>query len=138
MGETPLQVGIVGSREYENRKKIKEFIFKLKNEKGTGTVIVSGGAKKGADFYAKKYALELGLQYEEYPPAHQPHNLYCRLHERNYGKPYSVKNFFARNKQIAIHSEYVVAFIPRGVKSNGSMSTIDYAKKFGKKTLIIN
>ena len=82
--------------------------------------------------------MELGLQYEEYPPAHQPHNLYCPLHERNYGKPYSVKNFFARNKQIAIHSEYVVAFIPRGVKSNGSMSTIDYAKKFGKKTLIIN
>ena len=131
-------MGIVVSREYENRKKIKEFIFKLKNEKGTNTVIVSGGAKKGADFYAKKYALELGLQYEEYPPAHQPHNLYCPLHERNYGKPYSVKNFFARNKQIAIHSEYVVAFIPRGVKSNGSMSTIDYAKKFGKKTLIIN
>ena len=64
MGENPLKVGIVGSREYENRKKIKEFIFKLKNEKGTDTVIVSGGAKKGADFYAKKYALELGLQYE--------------------------------------------------------------------------
>ena len=39
MGENPLKVGIVGSREYENRKKIKEFIFKLKNEKGTDTVI---------------------------------------------------------------------------------------------------
>ena len=80
----------------------------------------------------------MGLQYEEYPPAHQPHNLYCPLHERNYGKPFSVKNFFARNKQIAIHSEYVVAFIPRGVDSPGSMSTIGYAEKFGKKTLVIN
>ena len=99
---------------------------------------MSGGCPKGADFYAKKYALELGLQYEEYPPAHQAHNLYCPLHERNYGKPYSVKNFFARNKQIAIHSEYVVAFIPRGVESPGSVSTINYAKKFEKKTLVIN
>ena len=34
MGENPLRVGIVGSRKYENRKKIKDFIFKLKNEKG--------------------------------------------------------------------------------------------------------
>ena len=138
MGENPLKVGIVGSRKYENRKKIKEFIFKLKTDKASDTIIVSGGATRGADFYAKKYALELGLQYEEYPPAHKAHNLYCPLHERNYGKPYSVKNFFARNKQIAIHSEYVVAFIPRGDDAKGSMSTIDYAKKFGKKTLVID
>jgi len=40
--------------------------------------------------------------------------------------------------QIAIHSEYVVAFIPRGIDSKGSMSTINYAKKFGKNTLVIN
>ena len=45
MGENPLRVGIVGSRKYENRRKIKEFIFKLKNEKGTDTIIVSGGCK---------------------------------------------------------------------------------------------
>ena len=133
-----MKIGIVGSRLYENKRKIKETIFELKRMFGEELTIFSGGSGDGADKYAKKYALELGLQYEEYPPAHQPHNLYCPLHERNYGKPYSVKNFFARNKQIAIHSEYVVAFIPRGVKSNGSMSTIDYAKKFGKKTLIIN
>jgi len=138
MGKETLKVGIVGSRVYENRQKIKEFIFKLKQSKGDSTIIVSGGCTQGADRYAKKYALELGLQYEEYPPAHTSHNLYCPLHERNYGKPYSPKNFFARNKQIAIHSEYVVAFIPRGVKSKGSMSTISYAKKFGKKTLVIN
>ena len=62
MGENPLKVGIVGSREYENRKKIKEFIFKLKHDKGDDTIIVSGGCLQGADFYAKKYALELGLQ----------------------------------------------------------------------------
>jgi hypothetical protein len=31
-----------------------------------------------------------------------------------------------------------VAFIPRGVESPGSVSTINYAKKFGKKTLVIN
>ena len=133
-----MKVAVVGSRKYSNRRKIKEFIFKLIQKHGKDLTIVSGGCQDGADKYAKKYALELGLQYEEYPPAHQTHNLYCPLNEKNYGKPFSVKNFFARNKQIAIHSEYVVAFIPRGVESSGSVSTINYAKKFGKKTLIID
>ena len=133
-----MKIAIVGSRKYENRKKIKDFIFKLKQEKGEDTTIVSGGCKDGADKYAKKYALELGLQYEEYPPAHFQHNLYCRLGEHNYGKPYSVKNFFARNKQIAIHSDYVVAFIPSGDDSNGTNNTLEYAKKFNKKTIIID
>ena len=95
MGENPLRVGIVGSRKYENRKKIKDFIFKLKNEKGTDTIIVSGGCKSGADRYAKKYALELGLQYQEFPPFHDNWNIYCPKDQKDYGRPYSVKNFYA-------------------------------------------
>ena len=133
-----MKVGIVGSRRYENKRKIKEFIFKLKQEHGEDTIVVSGGAKQGADKYAKKYALELGLQYEEYPPFHDVHNLYCPLPESRYGKPYSVKYFHARNKIIAGTSNYVVAFIPDDVESKGTMSTINYAKKFEKKYIIIN
>ena len=138
MGENPLRVGIVGSRKYENRKKIKDFIFKLKNEKGSDTIIVSGGCKTGADRYAKKYALELVLLYQEFPPFHDNWNIYCPKNKSDYGKPYNVKNFFARNKIIAAYSNYIVAFVPRGVESKGSMSTINYAKKFGKKTLDID
>ena len=133
-----MKVGIVGSRRYESKKKIKDFIFKLKNEYGTDTIIVSGGAKQGADRYAKKYALELGLQYEEYPPFHDVHNLYCVLPESCYSKPYSTRYFFARNKQIAQNSDIVVGFIPDGVKSNGTISTLKYAKQFNKRVMVIN
>ena len=42
MGKDTLKVGIVGSRRYENRQKIKEFIFKLKQDNGLDTIIVSG------------------------------------------------------------------------------------------------
>ena len=133
-----MKVAIVGSRRYENKKKIKDFIFKLKQQYGEKTIIVSGGCKTGADRYAKKYALELGLQYQEFPPFHDNWNIYCPKDQKDYGRPYSVKNFYARNKIIAAYSKYVVAFIPRGVESKGSMSTINYAKKFGKKTLVIN
>ena len=95
-----MKIAIVGSRRYENKKKIKDFIFKLKNEYGEETIIVSGGCKDGADKYAKKYALELGLQYEEYPPFHEVHNLYCTIPATSYSKPYNVKNFF----NIIIHN----------------------------------
>ena len=133
-----MKIAIVGSRRYENKKKIKDFIFKLKNEFGEKTIIVSGGCKQGADKYAKKYALELGLQYEEYPPFHEVHNLYCPLPESRYSKPYSVKYFFARNKIIAGTSDIIVGFIPEGVEARGTMNTIDYGKKFSKKTIIIS
>ena len=133
-----MKVAIVGSRRYENKKKIKEFIFKLREAWGTGTIIVSGGCKQGADKYAKKYALELGLQYEEYPPFHEVHNLYCTMPSSRYSKPYSVRNFFARNKIIAGTSDIVVGFIPEGWVSNGTNSTLKYAEKFGKKTIIIH
>ena len=107
-----MKVAIIGSRRYENKKKIKDFVFKLKNEYGDKTIVVSGGCKQGADRYAKKYALELGLQYEEYPPFHEVHNLYCPLPESRYSQPYSMKYFFARNKIIAGTSDFIVAFIP--------------------------
>ena len=133
-----MKIAIVGSRRYENKKKIKDFIFKLKEEYGTDTIIVSGGAKQGADKYAKKYALELGLQYEEYPPFHEVHNLYCTMPSSRYSKPYNIKNFFARNKIIAGTSDMVVGFIPEGVEGRGTLNTIDYAKKFDKKYVIIS
>ena len=132
-----MKVAIVGSRRYENKRKIKEFIFKLKQQYGDKTIIVSGGCKTGADRYAKKYALELGLQYEEYPPFHEVHNLYCTMPSSRYGKPYSVRNYFARNKIIAGTSDFIVGFVPENITANGTMNTIEYAKKLGKKYIII-
>ena len=133
-----MKIAIVGSRKYENKKKIKDFVFELKNKYGSENVtIVSGGCKQGADRYAKKYALELGLRYEEYPPFHEVHNLYCTMPESRYGKPYSVRNYFARNKIIAGTVDFVVGFVPKNITANGTMNTIEYAKKLGKKYIII-
>ena len=127
-----MKVAIVGSRRYENKKKIKDFVFKLKQQYGENTIIESGGCKQGADSYAKKYALELGLQYEEYPPFHEVHNLYCTMPESRYDKPFSMKNFFARNKIIAGTSDVIVGFIPEGVEARGTMNVLEYAKKLNK------
>ena len=38
-----MRIGIVGSRRYENKRKIKEFVFKLKKEYGTDKINIQDG-----------------------------------------------------------------------------------------------
>ena len=60
-----MKVAIVGSRKYTNKRRIQEFIYKLREKYGEELEIVSGGQKQGADGYAKKYALEFDVKYSE-------------------------------------------------------------------------
>ena len=133
-----MKIAIFGSREYQNFRKIKDTIFKLKQKFSEELIIVSGGCLDGADKFAKKFAIELGCRYIEYNPAHTPKNLYSALSENYYGKKYSPKNFFHRNKMIATTSDYLIAFIPKDSKSKGTEHTITEAKKIGKKVVIIS
>ena len=133
-----MKIGIVGSRQYENRKKIKDTIFNLQKKFGSSLTIVSAGCKDGADRYAKKYALEFNCKYVEFNPAHTVYNFYSALIENYYGKAYSPKHFFIRNKMLAKYCDIVIGFIPDGTKSNGTNNTISEAKKFNKKVVIIS
>ena len=135
---TKIKIGIVGSRSYTNKQKIKDLIFEIKEKYGNEVEIVSGGQKDGADGYAKKFALEFGMKYVEFPPAHYKHNIHCKLSAKHYGKKYYVNNFFKRNKQIAVYSDIIVAFIQKGVESRGTMNTIHHAEKQKKLIKIVN
>ena len=135
---TKIKVGIVGSRVYTNKKRIKDLIFEIKEKFNDELEIVSGGQKEGADGYAKKFALELDVNYSEFPPQHYSHNMHCIRPKYDYGKKYYVSNYFKRNKQIAEYSDIVIAFIPDGVESRGTMSTIKYAIKEKKLTKILS
>ena len=135
---TKIKIGIVGSRGYTNKKKIKDLIFEIKEKYGDEVEIVSGGQRDGADGFAKKFALEFDMSYVEFPPTHYSWNMHCKLPATKYNKPYYVSNYFKRNKQIAEYSNIVIAFIPDGVESRGTMSTIDYAIKEKKLTKILN
>ena len=42
------------------------------------------------------------------------------------------------NKQIAEYSDIVIAFIPDGIESRGTMSTVEYAKKEKKLVKILD
>ena len=133
-----MRIGIIGSREYENRKKIKDTVFRLISKFGDELTVVSGGCKDGADKYAKKYALELGCKYIEFNPAHTVYNLYSACSENFYNKPYTPKNFFVRNTMLAKYVDRIFAFVPNGVKSNGTHHALNEAKKYRKKCIIID
>ena len=49
-----MKVAIIGSRMYENSRKIKDTLFQLKQKFGDSLIIVSGGCKDGADKFGRK------------------------------------------------------------------------------------
>ena len=132
-----VKIAIIGSRTYENKTKIRDMIFKLKQTFGSQLEIVSGGAQQGADKYAKKYALELGVDYKEFNPAHTNKNLYSGMPESYYGKPYHVSQLFHRNELIAMYADKMICFRSEG-KSSGSDHAVSMATKHKKPVVIVN
>ena len=133
-----MKIAIIGSREYENVRKIKNLLTDLKRKFGEELIIISGGAKDGADRYVKKYSIEYDIKYKEYNPAHTPKNLYSAMSEHYYDKPYHVSQFHHRNNLIAKNCDYMIALIPDNVKANGSESAIKSAQKQQKKVVILS
>ena len=132
-----MKVAIIGSRNYENTRKIKDALFQLKQKFRDDLIIISGGAQYGADKFARKYALEFGISYQEFNPAHTTKNLYSAMSDNYYDKPYHVSQFHHRNILIARDCDVMLAFIGKNNNSNGSMSAIKQAKKLNKPVTII-
>ena len=103
-----IKVAIIGSRAYENKKKIRDMIWKLKHTFGDKLIIVSGGSQNGADKYARKYAVEMGVSYREFNPAHTSKNLHSAMPESYYGKPYHFSQLHHRMKLIAERCDYMM------------------------------
>ena len=135
---TKMKIAIIGSREYENKNKIRDMIYKLKQAFGDKLEIVSGGAQNGADKYAKKFAIEFGITYKEFNPAHTVRNLYSVMPDGYYSKPYHTSQFFHRNELIAKYCDKMIAFIDSNVASKGSYHAVSMAQKHNKPVIIVN
>jgi len=138
MIKTRMKVAIIGSRLYSNTRRVKEIITSLKQKFGDELVVISGGCKDGADKYVRKYAIEFGVKYQEYNPAHTPRNLYSAMHDEYYGKPYHVSQFHHRNMLLAKACDKMIALIPNGVAADGTVGAITSAKKMGKPVVVLN
>ena len=83
-------------------------------------------------------ALELGMNYKEFPPAHYNWNMHCVRPAGEYQKPFYISNYHKRNKQIVDYSDIIVAFMPEGISTKGTMSTLRYAESEKKLIKILN
>jgi len=131
-----MRLAIVGSRAYRNKERIQKIVEKYVAQYTTGVITIISGGAQGADALAKEIALEMGIRYEEYPPIHSRHNKYCTYPPDHYNKPYHVRNFFERNTHIAETCDHLIAFIVKDVKANGTMDTVEKARRFIKKVFV--
>ena len=102
-----MRIGIVGSRNFGDLEKVKEYVKSLDKD----TIIVSGGAK-GVDETAEKMGEELGMKVVLFKPDW-----------KKYGRGAGI----VRNKEICEYSDMICAFWDG--KSKGTLNTIDTAKK---------
>jgi predicted Rossmann-fold nucleotide-binding protein len=133
-----IKIGIVGSRIYIDKKKVEEVVDQCIKKYGAENICIISGGAIGADTLGKIAALEKKLKYIEYNPAHTTYNEYSGKPKEFYGKSYKVQNFFERNSFIAEDSDLLIAFIPKGHQSNGTMDTIEKMKKLNKPYFIID
>tara|TARA_Y100000296_G_C5044576_1_gene191616 strand:+ start:95 stop:511 length:417 start_codon:yes stop_codon:yes gene_type:complete len=133
-----MKIGLIGSPRYENKRKIRETIFRLLQRFKDDLVIVSCGEKIGAEKYIKRYALEMGCNYKEFNPSHTVKNLYSAMNGGFYGKEYKPANFFHRNKLLTSHINVIIAFMEDTRNCDGILDIIKNAKKLNKKVVIIN
>ena len=94
------RVGIVVTKHFNHKKKIKDMVFMLKEKFGDKVEVVTSGDNISYEKYVKSYALQFDCLYKEFIPAHMQRTLYSAMGASFYGKDYSPKNFFVRDNSM--------------------------------------
>jgi len=102
------RVAVIGNTNWQNRRKVQETLQMLKTKFGEELIVVGAGGNEGANSMVRKYALEFGLQYEEYNPSFSGYNIYSAMPESYYGKPYHFSQLHHRMKLIAECCDYMM------------------------------
>ena len=142
-----MKIGLVGDRNYQNKRKIKDFIFLLK-QKGEIEIVGCGGEWKDHNFdihvypnnyvgdCVKNFTLEFEMSYSEFPPSHLPYNMYCVLKPYHFGKPFRAWNYKKRDKDLVRYCDKIVMFkSPYGDKD--LMNYIKESERLDKPFIVV-
>ena len=102
------RVAVIGNTSWQNKRKVQETLQMLKRKFVDELIVVGAGGNEGANSMVRKYALEFGLQYEEYNPSFSGYNIYSAMPESYYGKPYHFSQLHHRMKLIAERCDYMM------------------------------
>jgi hypothetical protein len=64
-----MKIAVIGNTGWQNKRKIRDALFELKQRFGSEVTILGGGGTEGANFMIRKVALEFEMKYQEYNPS---------------------------------------------------------------------
>ena len=131
-----MNIAIIGSPKYENIRKLREFLFTIKEKLGTDVNIITRGNKDGCEKYIRKYALEFGFRYTEYNPAHTSRNLYSGMTDDYYGKPFHPTQTLHQYDCVVKHADKIFYF--GGIKASEQRHFEKLLNRFGKRVTYMN
>ena len=131
-----MNIAIMGSQTYENVRKLREFLFTIKQKMGTDVNIITRGQKNGCEKYIRKYAIEFGFRYTEYNLASSVRNLYSGMSNEYYGKPFHPTQTLHQYDCVVKHAEKFFYF--GGIKPSEQKHFEKMLERFNKKVNYIN
>jgi hypothetical protein len=102
------KVAVIGNTGWQNKRKVQETLQMLKRKFPEDLIIIGAGGNEGANSMVRKYALEFGMDYQEFNPSFSGYNLYSAMPESYYGKKYHFSQLHHRMKLIAQHCDYMM------------------------------
>ena len=131
-----MNIALIGSPRYENVRNIRDFIFNVKTKLGNNINIISRGNADGCEKYVKKYAIEFGLRYTEYNPAHTNKNLYSGMNDTYYSKPFHPTQKLHQYDCVIKHADKIFYF--GGIIPSEQKHFERLLKRFNKKVIYLD
>lgn len=132
------RIGIIGPPSCITKtRKVKDLLFKIKQQFGSLATIYSGGNLDGIEKDVKKFALEFELPYKEFNPRHTVQNLYSYFDQNWYGKNYHFTNLLYRYIEMFRRIDKLVICIDDGSEDKLYKGLIKTAQKQNIKTILL-
>jgi fructoselysine-6-P-deglycase FrlB-like protein len=132
-----MKIAIVGNTEWQNKRKVQETISQLKSKFSSDVTVIGAGGSEGANSMVKKYAIEMGMRYEEYNPSFTGYNMYSAMPESYYGKSYHFSQLHHRMKLIAENADYVMILSNESKLHPVLETALKTAKKLEKPVVLL-
>lgn len=133
-----MRIGIIGGPNVVHKdKKVKELLFRIRQEYGSLATIVSGGNPSGIEQSVKDFVLEFGMPYVEFNPSFSGHNEYSAELPEYFSKKWHFSHYADRYKRMLWNIDKLVVCIEDGVKDTVIQQTLKLAEKSKVHTVLI-
>ncbi len=132
-----MKVAIIGNTGWQNKRKVRDVLYELKQRFGPDLTVLGAGGNEGANYMVRKFALEFEMRYQEYNPSFSGYNLYSALPESYYGKKYHFSQLHHRMKMLSQNCDYLMILTNEAKLDPVLKTAYNAANKSEKKVVIL-